>query len=95
MRGRATSRSVSRRKTLTPQAARKAGQLAARPDDPVAGDKDAHRVAAYGRADLLGGGVVAQVPGQLAVGDGFAAWVLADQIPYPLLELVAVVNRDG
>jgi len=36
------------KKTLTPQAAGKAGQLAARPDDPVAGDKDAHRVAAYG-----------------------------------------------
>lgn len=67
-----------------------AGQLAAAPDDAMAGDEDAQRVAADGCTDLLSGDPVARSGRQVAVGDGLAVRNLLDLRPDPGLELLAV-----
>ena len=60
-----------------------AGQLTVRPDDPVAGDDDGHRVAPIGQPDGARGLRAPDPPGQLAVADRLAVGNVAGAATRP------------
>src|SRR5215213_9120200 len=67
LRGGAAGALVVEQPDLAVDPAPVAGHRAVGPDDAVAGDDDAHGVAAVGQADRPGGARPAHPPGQLAV----------------------------